>query len=92
MSESVTQVVDPGWSTIRCPTLTELPGWTLYGRLVLGIAATLVLLAGPRGLGGAVFVTAFVVCTLVRQLLLRLRAGRRRYSWRRSEFVAVQRT
>jgi phosphatidylglycerol:prolipoprotein diacylglycerol transferase len=82
------------WSSDRRVGARRIPAQLLESGigLVLGIAATLFVLGGPRGLDGAVFVTAFVVYVLVRQLLLRLRAERRRYSWRRSELVTAQRT
>lgn len=82
------------WSSDRRVGARRIPAQLIESGigLILGIATTLVVLAGPRGLDGAVFVTAFVAYLLVRQLLLRLRAERRRYSWRRSELVIAQRT
>jgi hypothetical protein len=40
-----------------------------------------------RAVHGAVFVVAFAVYLVVRQLLLRLRAESRRYLWQRSPLV-----
>jgi phosphatidylglycerol:prolipoprotein diacylglycerol transferase len=82
------------WSSDRRVGARRIPAQLLESAIGVGLStiATLLMLAGPRGLDGAVFVTAFVVYVLARQLLLRLRAERRRYSWRRSELVTAQRS
>ncbi len=56
--------------------------------LVIGVAAGLLVLSDAVGLQGAVFVAAVVAYFLVRQVLLRLRAERRDYLWRRSRQVS----
>jgi hypothetical protein len=52
--------------------------------LVIGVVTALLVLGDVPVVEGAVFVAAFVAYMVVRQLLLRLRAEPRRYSWRRS--------
>ncbi|MDO8483705.1 MAG: prolipoprotein diacylglyceryl transferase, partial [Candidatus Limnocylindrales bacterium] len=52
--------------------------------LLIGVAAALLVLNEVPGVGGVVFVAMFVAYIVVRQFLLRLRAERREYSWRRS--------
>lgn len=58
--------------------------------LLIGVLTTLLVLSGVPGVQGAVFVAAVAVYFLVRQGLLRLRAERRDYLWRRSRAVAEQ--
>lgn len=58
--------------------------------LVIGIVAGIVVLSSALGLDGAVFVVAVVAYFLVRQRLLRLRAERRDYLWRRSSLVSEE--
>ena len=52
--------------------------------LVIGVVAVLLVLSDALGVQGAVFVVAVAAYFLVRQRLLRLRAERRDYLWRRS--------
>ncbi len=52
--------------------------------LVIGATALLLVLSDAVGVQGVVFVAAVVSYFLVRQMLLRLRAERRDYLWRRS--------
>jgi phosphatidylglycerol:prolipoprotein diacylglycerol transferase len=56
--------------------------------LVIGVVAWLLVLSDALRLQGVVFVTAVVAYFLVRQVLLRLRAERRDYLWRRSGLVS----
>lgn len=56
--------------------------------LVLAVATWLLIHAGIPGLDGATFVAALASYAVVRQLVLRLRAERRDFSWRRSSAVA----
>jgi phosphatidylglycerol:prolipoprotein diacylglycerol transferase len=55
--------------------------------LVIGVVAGLLVLSDALGLQGAVFVAAVAAYFLVRQWILRLRAERRDYLWRRSSLV-----
>jgi prolipoprotein diacylglyceryltransferase len=55
--------------------------------LVIGVVAGLLVLSDALGLRGAVFVAAVAAYFLVRQWILRLRAERRDYLWRRSSLV-----
>lgn len=82
------------WSSDRRVGSRRIPAQLLESGigLVISIAATLFVLGGPKGFDGAAFIAAFVAYLLARQLLLRLRAERRWYSWRRSELVIAQRT
>lgn len=58
--------------------------------LLIGIGAALLVFSGALGDQGVVFVAAVVAYFLVRQLLLRLRAERRDFLWRRSARVSGQ--
>ena len=58
------------------------------GGLVIGVVAGLLVLSDALGLQGAVFVAAVAAYFLVRQWILRLRAERRDYLWRRSSLVS----
>lgn len=60
--------------------------------LVIGVVAGLLVLSDALGLQGAVFVAAVAAYVLVRQMLLRLRAERRDYLWRRSRLVSREST
>lgn len=52
--------------------------------LLIGVVAALLVLSDVPGVSGLIFVAAFAAYIVVRQMLLRLRAERREYSWRRS--------
>ncbi|GAC1676374.1 MAG: hypothetical protein NVS9B8_18060 [Candidatus Limnocylindrales bacterium] len=54
---------------------------------MIALTATALLLVTTPGLGGLIFVAAVAAYTVVRQLLLRIRAERREFSWRRSRLV-----
>jgi hypothetical protein len=54
--------------------------------------AALLVLGHVPGIDGLVFVAGFGAYIVVRQLLLRLRAERREYSWRRSSLVSRERS
>jgi phosphatidylglycerol:prolipoprotein diacylglycerol transferase len=56
--------------------------------LLIGVFAALFVLSDALGLQGVVCVGAVVAYFLVRQMLLRLRADRRDYLWRRSALVS----
>ncbi len=56
--------------------------------LLMGVVAGLLVLNDSLSLDGAVFVAAVAAYFLVRQRLLRLRAERRDYLWRRSRLVS----
>jgi phosphatidylglycerol:prolipoprotein diacylglycerol transferase len=60
--------------------------------LVVGLVAVPLVLNDAFGFGGAVFAGAVIAYLLVRQLLLRLRAERRDYLWRRSRLVSGARS
>jgi phosphatidylglycerol:prolipoprotein diacylglycerol transferase len=78
------------WSSDRRVGARRIPAQLLesVAGLFIGLAAVLLLLGGVPLVDGLGFVAAFGAYVLVRQLLLRLRAERREYSWRRSSLVA----
>jgi phosphatidylglycerol:prolipoprotein diacylglycerol transferase len=73
------------WSSDRRVGARRIPAQLMESAvgLVLGSAAALLVLGHPAHMSGAVFVGAFAVYFAVRQALLRLRAERRDFSWRR---------
>jgi phosphatidylglycerol:prolipoprotein diacylglycerol transferase len=60
--------------------------------LAIGVIAGLLVVSDAPGVQGAVFVAAVAAYFLVRQGLLRLRAQRRDYLWRRSRLVSREGT
>jgi hypothetical protein len=60
--------------------------------LLIGVAAALLVLSDVPGVSGLIFVAACAAYIVVRQFLLRLRAERREYSWRRSRHIAGERS
>ncbi len=78
------------WSSDRRIGARRVPTQLLESAtgLILGVATTGAVLAGVPGLDGVVFVVAFAVYIVIRQLLLRRRAETRQFSWRRSAAVA----
>ena len=78
------------WSSDRRIGARRIPAQLLESAagLVIGIIAAALVLSGVPTMGGLVFVAAFGAYVLVRQLLLRLRAERRDFSWRRSALAA----
>ncbi len=82
------------WSSDRRVGARRIPTQLLESAtgLVLGVVTTLLVLADVPSVDGLVFVVAFGVYVLIRQLLLRLRADRREFSWRRSASISAERT
>jgi phosphatidylglycerol:prolipoprotein diacylglycerol transferase len=82
------------WSSDRRVGARRIPTQLLESAtgLVIGVAATLLVLGGVPGVDGAVFVAAFALYIVIRQFLLRVRAERREFSWRRSSRVFRQRS
>ncbi len=82
------------WSSDRRVGARRIPTQLLESAtgLVLGVGTTLLVLADVPAVDGLIFVAAFAAYILVRQLLLRLRAERREYSWRRSRLVSGARS
>lgn len=74
------------WSSDRRIGARRIPAQLVESAagLVIGVAAAGLVLAGVPSMEGVVFGAAFGAYLLVRQLLLRLRAERREFSWRRS--------
>lgn len=81
------------WSSDRRVGVRRVPTQLLESAagLVIGVAAVLLVLGHADVIDGAIFVSAFAAYTLVRQVLLRLRAERRGFSWRRSMAAADER-
>ena len=78
------------WSSDRRIGARRIPAQLLESAagLLIGVAAAFLVLGDVAGIDGLAFVAAFGAYIVVRQLLLRLRAERRDYSWRRSQLVA----
>ena len=81
------------WSSDRRVGARRLPTQLLESGagLVIGVAAAALVLGHVVRVEGAVFVAACAAYMLVRQVLLRLRAERREFSWRRSMASAGER-
>lgn len=81
------------WSSDRRLGARRVPTQLLESAagLLIGLVSLPLVLADVPGIGGAVFVAAFGAYILVRQGLLRLRAERREFSWRRSGVLAPKR-
>jgi phosphatidylglycerol:prolipoprotein diacylglycerol transferase len=77
------------WSSDRRIGARRIPTQLLESAagLLIGAAALPLTLLHFRAVHGAVFVIAFAIYIVVRQLLLRLRAEARRYSWQRGPLV-----
>lgn len=74
------------WSSDRKVGARRIPAQILEsatGLTIAAVTALLILAHAPR-LDGAIFIGAFVVYLLVRHALLRLRAERREFLWRRT--------
>ncbi len=82
------------WSSDRRVGARRIPTQLLESGagLLIGVATTSLVLGDVLAVDGVVFVAAFVAYVLVRQFLLRLRAERREYSWRRSSLVVGERS
>lgn len=78
------------WSSDRRVGARRIPTQILESAagLLIGGVATLLVLNHVPGVDGLIFVAAFACYALVRQYLLRLRAERRDYLWRRSSLVS----
>jgi phosphatidylglycerol:prolipoprotein diacylglycerol transferase len=78
------------WSSDRRVGARRIPAQLLEsaaGLVIGGTAAALVLGHAPV-FGGAIFLAAFAAYLIVRQALLRVRAERREFSWRRGRLAA----
>ena len=82
------------WSSDRRVGAHRIPAQLLESAagLLIGVAAAMLALDAATGIDGLVFAASFGAYIVVRQLLLRLRAERREYSWRRSHLVPGERT
>ncbi len=82
------------WSSDRRIGARRIPTQLLesISGLLIGIATTVLVLRQALPLPGLAFVAAIAVYFVLRQFLLRLRAERRIYSWKRSEQVARERS
>jgi phosphatidylglycerol:prolipoprotein diacylglycerol transferase len=82
------------WSSDRRVGARRVPTQLLESAagLVIGLVAGLVATSDALRLQGVVFVGAVVAYAVVRQLLLRLRAERRDYLWRRSTLASGARS
>ena len=78
------------WSSDRRVGARRIPAQLLESAagLVIGVVAAVIVLARLAIPDGLIFVAAFGAYIVIRQLLLRLRAERREYSWRRNAQVA----
>ncbi len=78
------------WSSDRRIGARRIPAQLLESAagLLIGLVAAWLVIGSVPVVEGLNFVAAFGVYLVVRQLLLRLRAERREYSWRRSSAVA----
>ncbi len=78
------------WSSDRRIGARRIPAQLLESAsgLLIGAAAGLLVVSDALRLQGIVFVAAVAAYLLVRQALLRLRAERRDYLWRRSSLVS----
>ncbi len=77
------------WSSDRRMGARRVPAQLLESAagLTIGIVALVLVLANAPGVSGLVFVATIAVYVVVRQFLLRVRAERREFSWRRSGLV-----
>lgn len=81
------------WSSDRRVGARRIPAQLLESGagLLIGVVAGFLVLGDAPGIDGLVFVASFGAYIVVRQLLLRLRAERREYSWRQSHLVPGER-
>lgn len=79
------------WSSDRRVGARRIPTQLMESAagLVLAIVTTLLVLGHVVPVSGAVFFVSFTAYFFLRQSLLRLRAERREYSWRRSQAAVV---
>ena len=82
------------WSSDRRVGARRVPAQLLESGsgLVIGLVSLVLVLADVFGVSGLVFVVAVVAYVIVRQFLLRVRAERREFSWRRSRLVSSGRS
>lgn len=82
------------WSSDRRIGARRIPAQLLESGagLVIALASLVLVLSNVFGMSGLVFVIAVAAYLLVRQFLLRLRAERREFSWRRSRLVSGERS
>lgn len=74
------------WSSDRRVGARRVPAQLLESAAggLIGSAATLLIVLGVPGVSGLIFVAAIAAYLVARQFLLRIRAERREFSWRRS--------
>ncbi len=74
------------WSSDRRVGARRIPAQLIESGagLLIGSASAILVLGHLLAVDGVIFAAAFGAYLVVRQLLLRLRAERREYSWRRS--------
>ncbi len=77
------------WSSDRRVGARRIPAQLLESGigLVLGVVSLLAVINPVAGVDGAVFVVALAIYGVARQLLLRLRAEARPFSWRRARLL-----
>lgn len=82
------------WSSDRRIGARRVPAQLLESGagLIIGLASLVLVLADVFAGIGLVFVIAVAAYAVVRQFLLRVRAERREYSWRRSRLVSGERS
>ncbi len=82
------------WSSDRRVGARRVPAQLIesLAGLLLGVASALLVLGHVTRVDGVIFVAAFGAYVVVRQMLLRLRAERREYSWRRSNAATAKRS
>lgn len=82
------------WSSDRRVGARRVPAQLIESGagLLIGGVSTILVLGHLLAVDGVIFVAAFGAYIVVRQLLLRLRADRREYSWRRSGAASRQRS
>jgi len=78
------------WSSDRRIGARRIPAQLLESAAgtIISLTSAILVLTGVFGANGVVFVLAVVAYFVARQFLLRVRAERREYSWRRSRAVA----
>ncbi|MDQ6794284.1 MAG: prolipoprotein diacylglyceryl transferase [Chloroflexota bacterium] len=78
------------WSSDRRIGARRVPSQLLESAagLIIGVVASALVLANVPGVSGLVFAATIAVYVVIRQFLLRVRAERREFSWRRSALVS----
>lgn len=82
------------WSSDRRVGARRIPAQLIESGagLLIGVVSTILVLGHVLAVDGLIFVVAFGAYIVVRQSLLRLRAERREYSWRRNGAASRQGT